>query len=416
MSSRPLQDKRVILGVTGSIACYKAADLASKLAQTGAQVDVILTAAATQFLTPLTFQSVTGRRAYTDEDLWGNEAHVLHVGVGHQADLLVVAPATANTLAKLAQGLSNDLLSVTALAATCPLIIAPAMDGGMYEHPATQANVETLRGRGAIFIGPEAGHLASGLVATGRMSEPQTLLGQIRYVLSRGGPLAGRKVVVTAGGTREAVDPVRYLTNHSSGKQGYAVAQAALDAGAEVTLISTVESLPTPPGASLVPVDSAAHMAAAVLQHSAEADALIMAAAVADFRPAQEATQKIKKEGGVPTLTLAANPDILLAVAEQRREKGRPTVVVGFAAETENLLANAQSKLERKGLSMIVANDVSAPDAGFGADTNQVTILRADGTAENLPLMSKAEVAARLVQRVAEAFAQRTPSDESSFQ
>lgn len=415
MSQRPLQDKRIVLGVSGSIACYKAADLASKLAQTGAQVDVILTAAATRFITPLTFQSVTGRRAYSDGDLWGNEAHVLHVGLGHRADLLVVAPATANTLAKLALGQSDDLVSVTALAATCPLLIAPAMDAGMYQHPATQTNVQTLRQRGASFVGPEEGHLASGLVAKGRMSEPQTILGQIRYLLTRGGPLHGRKVVVTAGGTREAVDPVRFLTNHSSGKQGYAVAQAALDAGAEVTLISTVESLPTPSGATLVRVDSATHMAQAVLAQVADADVLIMAAAVADFRPAQEATQKIKKEGGVPTLELAANPDILMAVAEQRQERGRPTVVVGFAAETENLLQNAQGKLERKGLSMIVANDVSAQDAGFGAETNRVTILRDDGTSETLPLLSKAEVAARVLQRVAQTLAPRTPGDESSF-
>lgn len=416
MSLRPLQDKSIILGVTGSIACYKAADLASKLAQAGAKVDVVLTAAATQFITPLTFQSVTGRRAYTDADLWGNEAHVLHVGVGHRADLLVIAPATANTLAKLAQGQSNDLLSVTALAATCPLLIAPAMDGGMFEHPATQANVQTLSARGAVFIGPEEGHLASGLVARGRMSEPPAILGQIRYLMTRGGPLAGRKVVVTAGGTREAVDPVRYITNHSSGKQGYAVAQAALDAGAEVTLISTVDSLSTPAGARRVSVDSANQMAEAVLASASEADVLIMAAAVADFRPAQQADQKIKKESGPPTLTLAPNPDILMEVAEQRHERGRPTVVVGFAAETENLLANAQGKLARKGLSMIVANDVSATDAGFGSDTNRVVILRADGTAETLPLLSKAEVAVRVVQRVAEALAQRTPSDESSFQ
>lgn len=416
MSARPLQDKRIILGVTGSIACYKAADLASKLAQAGAQVDVVLTAAATRFLTPLTFQSVTGRRAYTDTDLWGNEAHVLHVGLGQRADLLIVAPATANTLTKLAQGSSNDLLSVTALAASCPLLLAPAMDGGMYEHPATQANVATLTARGADFIGPEEGHLASGLVAKGRMSEPQTILGRVRYLLTRGGPLAGRRIVVSAGGTREAVDPVRYLTNHSSGKQGYAVAQAALDAGAEVTLVSTMTSLPVPPGATLVAVDSAQQMAEAVLAAGQRADALIMAAAVADFRPAQAAEQKIKKDGGVPTLALAANPDILLQVAEARVASGRPTVVVGFAAETENLLENAQGKLARKGLSMIVANDVSATDAGFGADTNRVTILRADGTSETLPLLSKAEVAVHIIQRVAEALAQRTPSDESSFQ
>src|SRR5690606_16287829 len=237
------------------------------------------------------------------------EAHVLHVGLGHAADLIIVAPATAHTLAKLAQGLGDDLLGVTALAATCPLMVAPAMDAGMYGHPATQANVEILRGRGVSFVGPEAGHLASGLVGRGRMSEPMDILGQARYLLARGGPLAGRTVVVTAGGTREPVDPVRYLTNRSSGKQGYAIAQAALDAGAEVILISTVDSLPLPCGAQHRPVETAQQMADAVLDAAAGADVLVMAAAVADFRPAQAAGHKIKKESGVPTLELAANPD-----------------------------------------------------------------------------------------------------------
>ena len=230
----PLMNARIILGVTGSIACYKAVDLASKLAQAGAEVDTILTSGATRFVTPLTFQSVTGRRAYTDADLWGSEAHVLHVGLGHEADLLIIAPATANTLAKLAQGQADNLLTVTALAATCPQLLAPAMDGGMFTHPATAANVATLNERGAVFVGPEEGHLASGLVAMGRMSEPARLLGEVRLLLSRqNGPLTGRKIVVTAGGTREPIDPVRYLTNRSSGKQGYALAQAALDAGAD---------------------------------------------------------------------------------------------------------------------------------------------------------------------------------------
>lgn len=389
-----------MLGVSGSIAAYKAADLASKLAQAGAQVDTILTRAATQFITPLTFQSVTGRRAYTDDDLWGSEAHVLHIGLGHAADLLVVAPATAHTLAKLAQGLGDDLLGVTALAATCPVLVAPAMDAGMYAHPATQANVAALRGRGVTFVGPEAGHLASGLAGPGRLSEPATILGQIRYLLTRGGPLAGRRVVVTAGGTREPVDPVRYLTNRSSGKQGYAVAQAALDAGAEVILISTVDGLPLPAGAQHQPVETAQQMADAVLAAAAAADVLVMAAAVADFRPAQAADHKIKKESGVPTLELAANPDILLAVADQRRALGRPKVVVGFAAETDDLLKNAQSKLERKGLSFIVANDVSAADAGFAVDTNRAVLLGVDGWSETLPLMSKADVAEKVIERV----------------
>lgn len=397
---RPLQDKRIVLGVSGSIAAYKAADLASKLAQAGARVDTILTRAATRFVTPLTFQSVTGRRAYTDDDLWGSEAHVLHVGLGHAADLIIVAPATAHTLAKLAQGLGDDLLGVTALAATCPLMVAPAMDAGMYGHPATQANVEILQARGVSFVGPEAGHLASGLVGRGRMSEPMDILGQARYLLARGGPLAGRTVVVTAGGTREPVDPVRYLTNRSSGKQGYAVAQAALDAGAEVILISTVDTLPLPTGAQHRPVETAQQMADAVLDAAAGADVLVMAAAVADFRPAQAAGHKIKKESGVPTLELAANPDILMAVADQRRQTGRPAVVVGFAAETDNLFENAQSKLERKGLSFIVANDVSAEDAGFAVDTNRVILLGVDGWSETLPLMSKVDVAEKVIDRV----------------
>lgn len=411
MTIRVLYNKRIVLGVSGSIACYKAADLASKLTQAGAQVDTILTHAATQFVTPLTFQSVTGRRAYTDEDLWGSEAHVLHIGLGHRADLLLVVPATANTLAKLAHGQSDDLLSVTALAATCPLVVAPAMDGGMFAHPATQENLRVLVERGATVVGPEAGHLASGQVGQGRLSDPDAILGKIRYLLSRQGALAGRKVVVTAGGTREAVDPVRYLTNRSSGKQGYAVAQAALDAGAEVTLITTVEGLPLPAGAERVMVESALELADAVLAASATADILIMAAAVADFRPAQAATHKIKKEEGVPTISLAANPDILLAVAEQRRQVGRPIVTVGFAAETDNLLEHAQSKLERKALTFIVANDVSAADAGFAVDTNRVTLLGVDGWSEILPLMSKQDVAEQLIQRIVRALGDATDAE-----
>jgi len=319
--------------------------------------------------------------------------------LGHQADLLIIAPATANTLAKLAHGAADDLLSVTALAATCPLVLAPAMDGGMFTHPATQANLQTLLARGAVVIGPEEGHLASGLIAKGRMTEPMTILGQVRHLLARGGPLQGRKVIVSAGGTREAIDPVRYLTNHSSGKQGFAIAQAALDAGAKVVLITTA-ALPTPAGAQRVDVESAQAMLAAVLHESQDADALIMAAAVADFRPAQVAAQKIKKHSGVPTLELAPNPDILAAVAKQRQRSNWPRVVVGFAAETQDLLQNAQSKLTRKALDLIVANDVSAADAGFAVDTNRVTLLDADGTQETLPLQSKTAVAERVIAAV----------------
>jgi len=413
MPATPLQNKRILLGVSGSIAAYKAADLASKLAQAGAQVDTILTRAATQFITPLTFQSVTGRRAYTDADLWGNEAHVLHVGLAHAADLLVVAPATANTLAKLAQGQADSLLTVTALAATCPLLLAPAMDGGMFEHAATQANLRRLIERGATIVGPEEGHLASGLVARGRMTEPLVLLGRIRQLLAKAGPLQGRKVVITAGGTREAIDPVRYLSNHSSGKQGYALAQAALDGGADVVLITTTAALPAPVGARLVAINSAEEMLAAVIHECADADALIMAAAVADFRPAEVATQKIKKQAsGAPTIELVRNPDILAAVAQQRQARGRPHVVVGFAAETENLLENAQSKLEQKHLTLIVANDVSASDAGFAVDTNRVTLLSADGTRVTLPLLSKQAVAQAVVERVVDALGSKESTNE----
>jgi phosphopantothenoylcysteine decarboxylase/phosphopantothenate--cysteine ligase len=397
----PLQGKRIILGVTGSIACYKAADLASKLAQHGAEVEVILTEAAQHFITPLTFQSVTGRRAYVDADLWGQEGHVQHIALGHQADLVVIAPASANTLAKLAHGIADNLLCITALAASCPLMIAPAMDGGMFAHPATQANLEVLKRRGAIVIGPAEGHLASGQVGVGRMVEPLELLGQIRYLLSRGGPLAPWRMMVTAGGTEEPLDPVRVLSNRSSGKQGYALAQAALDQGAEVTLISAPSALPTPSGATRLEVRTAQQMLEAVLAHLPQTDALLMAAAVADFRPVQPSEQKIKKEGRRISIELELNPDILKTVAIEREKHPYPAVVVGFAAESQTLLQNAQAKLVAKKLDLIVANDISAPDAGFAVDTNRVSLIDPSGAIETLPLLSKAEVAERVIQRVA---------------
>ncbi len=401
----PLLNQNIVLGVTGSIAAYKAADLASKLTQSGAHVNTILTQAATKFISPLTFQSVTGQPAYTDADLWGAQAHVLHVGLAHQANLLLIAPATAHTLAKLAQGSANDLLSLTALALGTgpeapPLVIAPAMDAGMFSHAATQENVRILSERGAIFIGPEEGHLASGLVAKGRMTEPGDLLGHVRYHLTRRGPLRGVRVVVTAGPTQERIDPVRYLSNFSSGKQGYALAQAALDAGAEVTLISGPVSLTPPIGAKTFPVESADAMQQATLEACQQADVLLMAAAVADFKPAQAVDHKIKKSDGAPGIALATNPDILASIKAQREQSGIPKVVVGFAAETQDLLANAQNKLAVKGLEMIAANDVSASDAGFAVDTNRVTLLHANGQTEELPHMSKADVAATIIERL----------------
>ena len=397
-----LSSKRILLGVTGSIAAYKAADLASKLTQANAQVDVILSGAAEKFITPLTFQSVTGRRAYTDADLWGNEAHVLHVGLGHTADLLVIAPCTANTIAKLAFGQADTLLTVTALASRSPLLVAPAMDAGMFDHPAIRENLDTLKKRGATIIGPGEGHLASGLSGVGRMLETAEIIGYIRLILGRNGRLAGKKIVITAGGTQEPLDPVRVLTNRSSGKQGYALAQAALDAGAQVTLITTPASLTPPIGARLISVETAKQMLDAVLDESAGSDALIMAAAVADFRPKNMADDKIKKESGIPQIELEGTEDILKTVAANGSGRKRPHVIAGFAAESRDLLENAAVKLKSKHLDLIAANDISASGAGFASETNRVTLLFADGRREDLPLMSKNEVAEIIVGRVAD--------------
>ncbi len=401
MTDHLFQEKRVLLGVTGSIACYKAAELASKLAQAGAQVEVILTAAAQQFVAPLTFQSVTGQRAYTDADLWGSEGHIQHIGLGKGADLLVIAPATANTLAKLAQGIGDNLLSVTALAAACPILVAPAMDGGMFMHPATQANLITLRQRGVTIVGPAEGHLASGLVGVGRMVEPAELLGHIRGLLGRNGRLRGRRIVVTAGGTQEPIDPVRAITNRSSGKQGFALAQAGLDFGAAVTLIAGPVSLATPVGAQRIDVNTAQEMADAVLAEVNQADVLVMAAAVADFRPTARANQKIKKENNLGQIELTQTVDILTAVAAQRQLTGWPRYTVGFAAESQELFGNAQKKLQMKKLDLMAANDISAADAGFAVDTNRVILLYPDGRRIDLPLLDKAEVAWNIMDCIA---------------
>jgi phosphopantothenoylcysteine decarboxylase / phosphopantothenate---cysteine ligase len=415
-----LQGKHIVLGITGSIAAFKGAELASQLAQMGVQLDVILTSAAEKFITPLTLQSVTGRHAFTETDLWGGEAHVLHVGLGHTADLLVIAPCTANTIASLAHGQANNLLTITALAARCPVLIAPAMDGGMLDHPATRANLDTLLKRGVYIAGPAQGHLASGLTGIGRLVEPAELVGHIRLVLGRTGPLAGKRLVISAGGTQEPLDPVRVLSNKSSGKQGYALAQAAIDAGAEVVLISAPTALTPPVGVQLVPVQTAREMLDAVLTESSSADALIMAAAVADFRPKRLAPDKLKTRDGVPQLELEATEDILKAVAAAKHspevavrglpsageregagEARGPHIVVGFAAESRDLLQNASEKLRSKDLNMIIANDITARDAGFGAETNRVTIIRENGDRESLPLMSKSDVAEAIIERIA---------------
>jgi phosphopantothenoylcysteine decarboxylase / phosphopantothenate---cysteine ligase len=408
MSAIPiLAGRHIVLGVTGSIACYKAIDLASKLTQAGALVDVILTASAQQFVTPLAFQAVTGRAAYTD--LWNTEntaggglpTHIAHIGLVERADLFLIAPCTAHHVAKLAYGLADDLISITALAARCPVLIAPAGDGSMLDHPAVVENLHTLQRRGVVVIEPEAGRHASGLTGKGRLPETPTLLGLIRAALGKqSGSLAGKRVIVTAGGTREAIDPVRYITNKSSGKQGYAVAQAAIDAGAAVTLITTPAGLAAPVAAEVIEVESAAQLLDAVLDAVSDADALIMAAAVADYRPAVVAAQKIKKKDDELRLDLTRTTDILYTVGQRKAEIGFPRVLVGFAAETQDLLENAQGKLERKNADLIVANDVSKPGAGFSGDTNIVTLLYRDGRREALDQRSKAEVAAEIIARI----------------
>lgn len=400
-----LTSKRIILGVTGSIAAYKAASIASTLTKMGAEIDVILTESAERFITPLTFQALTGRPVYTS--MWQTEhgggigTHIAHVGLAHEADLLLIAPATGHTMAKLAHGIADDLLSLTALAAGCPLVIAPAMDAGMYDAPATQANAAILEERGVHFAGPTLGRMASGLEGLGRFLEPDEVIDHARYVLGQTcGPLRDRHIVVTAGPTREPLDPVRFLSNRSSGKQGFAIAEVARDAGARVTLIAGPVSLPTPVGVKRIDVVTAVEMRDAVLSHacgSSPADALIMSAAVADFRPAALSDQKIKKESGTPSLKMAANPDILLEVSQQEQ---RPRMVVGFAAETSDVLDNAAGKLARKKLDLIVANDITATDAGFGVDTNRVHFVTVDG-AEAANLMSKYDVGQQIITRIA---------------
>jgi phosphopantothenoylcysteine decarboxylase/phosphopantothenate--cysteine ligase len=398
-----LENKRIVLGVTGSIAAYKTVSLASALTKAGARVDVILTEAACKLVSPITFSSVTGRKAYVDEDLWNVDDHVLHIELGEKNDVLLIAPATANTIAKIAHGMADNLLSLTALASRTPLLIAPAMDGGMYSNPATQENLEILSRRGVEILGPAAGYLASGLSGKGRMLEPEQLLGHLRRWIGREGVLRGKKIIITAGGTQEPIDPVRVIGNRSSGKQGYAIAQSALDQGAEVILITAPVSLIEPIGARVIPVKTASEMAEAVFSESDDADILIMAAAVADYKPALEAKSKIKKDqGGLDVIQLERTADILKEVASRKVKKNAgPTVVIGFAAETENLLDNAKSKLEEKDLDLIAANDVSQADRGIGSDKNQVTLIWKDGKTRDLPLMDKTDLSDELIQEAA---------------
>lgn len=404
----PVLDKRcLVLGVSGGIAAYKAADLASRLVRAGAAVEVVMTPAAAEFVRPLTFQALTQRPVATEMFSLLQDREIGHVALGKRAALMIVAPATANTLARLACGLADNLLVTTALACRGPLLLAPAMESGMWDHPATRANLATLVSRGAFVVGPEKGRLASGGVGEGRMAEPGTLLEAACWVLGRSGPLAGKRVVVTAGGTREPIDPVRFIGNRSSGRMGLALARAARDRGAHVTLIHGPLALEVPYGVEAVAVGTAAQMKEAVLEACARADVLLMAAAVADYRPRVAAEQKIKKEAESARLELVRTEDILSLVGERRRGGQGPAVVVGFAAETEELLQNARQKLEKKGLDLIVANDVSAPGSGFEAETNRVAILDPRGGVETLPLLAKREVAEAVLDRILPLLASR---------
>ena len=390
-----LAGKNIVLGVTGSIACYKALDLASKLVQAGAHVETILSYGATQFVTPLAFRSLTHRSVITDTFDANSEHSVEHVALARWADIVVIAPATVHCLAKLAAGLADDPLTTTVVATEAPLLVAPAMDANMFDHPATQENVARLRNRGVFITGPAPGRLASGLMGMGRLVEPADLLGHIAAALGKHGDLAGRRVVVSAGGTQEAIDPVRVITNHSSGRMGFAVAEAARDRGADVVLVTAPVALPDPPQIRVVPVRSAQDMCDVVLAETVHADALIMAAAVADYRPSVAAEQKIKKTAADEmTIELDKTTDILATAQGD-------FVRVGFSAESENLETNAADKVRRKGLDLIVANDITEEGSGFGVDTNRVVLIDRELAVERLPLLSKYEVGHRILDRVA---------------
>ena len=396
-----LTGARVVVGVTGSIAAYKAAILVSSLVRHGADVDVIVTASGARFVTPATFTGLT--RGSVHADLFAARG-LPHVELAERADLIVVAPATARTLARLAHGLADDLLALAVLGTRAPVLVAPAMEAGMWLHPATQRNVALLRADGVEVAEPESGRHASGAGGPGRMVEPEALLGHIRRVLGRRGDLAGVRCLTTAGGTREALDPVRVLGNRSSGKMGLALARAARDRGAEVTLVTTAPPPVDCAGIGLAPVESAAEMQAAVSTRLASHDVLLMAAAVADYRPARRASHKIKKAGTGTRLELALErtEDIVAAAARQRRDEQGPRVIVAFAAETENLERFARTKLEQKDVDLVVANQVSnsAGDSVFGSDHNEVLLIAPDAATVPLPPMEKEQVAHHILDAV----------------
>ncbi len=391
-----LSGKRVVLGVAGSIAAYKAVEVLRLLVRRGAEVRVAMTAAAERFVAPLTFATLSRQPVLSDLYTLDYGREIGHVAAPGRAHLLLVAPATANTIAKFAHGLADDFLTNIYLAATCPVLLAPAMDADMFRHPAVQENLETLRRRGVRIVGPASGELASGIVGPGRLSEPEEIVAAAESLLLARQDLAGQVVLVTAGPTQEPVDPVRFLSNRSSGRMGFALAEAARDRGARVILVAGPTEIAPPVGVELVHVGTAEEMRGAVMGRFDEATVVVKAAAVADYRPARPRGRKIKKQEAALRLDLEPTPDILGELG--RRKKGQ--VLVGFAAETDDVVANARDKLAKKNLDLIVANDVGASDSGFGVDTNRVTILARAGAAEALPLLSKREVADRILDRV----------------
>ncbi|WP_026761698.1 bifunctional phosphopantothenoylcysteine decarboxylase/phosphopantothenate--cysteine ligase CoaBC [Selenomonas artemidis] len=399
-----LAGRSIVLGVTGGIAAYKAVEIASRLKKAGAEVRVVMTRAAASFVAPLTFREITGQAVATS--MWTEipAHHVEHIALAELADLVLVAPATANFIAKAAAGIADDLLTTTVLATRAPLYIAPAMNTGMWENPVTQENVMRLCERGAQVIPPAEGLLACGTTGAGRLPEPEEIVAAVERHFAAAESLAGRRIIVTAGGTEEAIDPVRYLSNRSTGRMGYAVAAEAARRGAEVILISAPTHLDTPAGVRRVNVRSAREMHAAVMAEYETADAVVKAAAVADYRPAEIAPQKIKKSDGELTIHLTRNPDILMELGRKKTHQ----VLVGFAAETENVETYAQGKLAKKNLDFIVANNVAEKDAGFSVGTNRVKIFFKDGRAEEHPLMAKSELAGIILDRLAEAFKQKT--------
>ncbi|MGA1078225.1 MAG: bifunctional phosphopantothenoylcysteine decarboxylase/phosphopantothenate--cysteine ligase CoaBC [Nitriliruptoraceae bacterium] len=385
-----MQGRRVLLGVSGGIGAYKAAVLARGLVAAGATVDVVLTRGAREFVGAATFEGITGRRVRTE--VWEDVADGTHVDLGRAADVLVVYPATAHTLARLAQGLADDLLTTAALAHRGPVVLAPAMHTEMWEHAATVANVATLRSRGAVLVGPEDGPLMGGDAGPGRLADPEDVLVAVRAALAGAGDLAGRRLLITAGGTREPLDPVRFLGNRSSGRMGFALAAAARARGAEVLLVAAPSALATPVGVERLDVTTARELADAVAAHAGDRDAVLMAAAVADFRPAVAHDAKLRRGDGPPAFELVANPDVLAGVVARRGGAARP-VVVGFAAETGDLAASARRKLDAKGVDLLVANDVAVPGIGFDSDENAVLILDRAGGERAVARAPKAVVA-----------------------